>query len=111
MYHITYNEEPPEYRDCFYQICKFIDKWNKYMQENFILLWVTCLDESMLLWTNMFTYPGFVFCPRNPWEIGNEYHTIACTKSNITFFAKLLRERIDLQNFLNPTTTIAVERQ
>ena len=90
MYHQTYEDNPPDYKDSFYPICKFIKAWNKNMKENFVPSWVTCLDESMSLWTNMFTCPGFVFCPRKPWETGNEYHTIACAKSNIIFFGEIV---------------------
>ena len=39
---------------------------------------------------NMFTCPGFVFCPRKPWETGNDYHTIGCGVTFIVFFLEIV---------------------
>ena len=60
------------------------------MADNFICSWVACLDKLMSKWTNMFTCPGFVFCPRKPWDCGNEYHTIGCGQTAIIFFLELV---------------------
>jgi hypothetical protein len=54
---------------------------------------VVCLDESMSHWTKMWTCPGFVFCPRKPWDTGNEYHTIACGVSLIIFHMEMVEEK------------------
>ena len=43
--------------------------------------YMNCLDESMSVWTNKFTCPGFMFIPCKPWPFGNEYHTICCCTS------------------------------
>ena len=60
------------------------------MEKNSICSWVACLDESMSLWTNMFTCPRFVLCPRKPLDIGNEYHTIGCGLTSIIFFSEIV---------------------
>ena len=88
--HCTYNKEYPPYTDRFHPIQDFVKAWNDNMKTNFSPSWIVCLDESMSLWTNMFTCPGFVFCPRKPWDKGNEYHTITCGKSSILFFAEIV---------------------
>ena len=104
--HCTYNKEYPPYTDRFHPIRDFVKVWNDNMKTNFSPSWIVCLDESMSLWTNMFTCPGFVFCPRKPWDKGNEYHTIACEKSSILFFAEIVEGKG--KNFLHKNfTTLA----
>ena len=53
------------------------------MQQNFTPGYVNCPDESMSVWTNKFTCPGFMFVPRKPWPFGNEYHSMCCCTSGI----------------------------
>ena len=82
------------------------------MKETFIPSWVSCLDESMSPWTNKFTCPGFIFCPRKPHNKGNEYHSIACGESRI-MFAIDLREGKDHPKekkleFSNFTATVSL---
>ena len=60
-----------------------VEAWGLNMVENFIPGYVNCLDESMSVWTNKFTCPGFMFVPRKPWPFGNEYHTVCCCTSGI----------------------------
>jgi len=55
------------------------------MKEIFYPSWALCLDESMSIWMNRYTCPGWVFCPRKPHPFGNEYHTICCAESGILF--------------------------
>ena len=88
--HKTYITPFPAYKDGFHPIQEFIAAWNANMHMNYSPSWIVCLDESMSLWTNMFTCPGFVFCPRKPWDRGNEYHTIACGFSTILYFAEMV---------------------
>ena len=38
----------------------------------------------------MFTCPGFVFCPRKPYQRGNEYHTVADGLSGILFALEIV---------------------
>ena len=59
------------------------------MRETFIPSWVSCLDESMSIWFNRYTCPGWIFCPQKPHPFGNEYHTIACGFSGIMYAVKL----------------------
>ena len=67
-----------------------IDAWNKRMKEVFLAGWVSCLDESMSVWTSKWTCPGFMFVPRKPHPQGNEYHTIACGLSGILYGMELV---------------------
>ena len=62
-----------------------IEEFNKNMKEVFSSGWINCLDESMSIWTNRWTCPGWVFCPRKPHPYGNEYHTICCGLCGILF--------------------------
>lgn len=52
--------------------------------------WAICLDESMSIWHNMYTCPGWIFCPRKPHPFGNEYHTACCALSGILFAMELV---------------------
>ena len=62
-----------------------ISLWNANMAEIFSPGWACCLDESMSIWFNRYTCPGWVFCPRKPHPWGNEYHTIGCGVCGIMF--------------------------
>ena len=75
----------PTYKDRFWEVRQMIEEWNNNMKDMFIPAWITCLDESMSIWTNRWTCPGWVFCLRKPHPFGNEYHTIACGLSGILF--------------------------
>ena len=83
---LTYtNIPPPLYKDKFFQIRQLLTSWNQNMTSTFIPSWVSCLDESMSTWTSRYTCPGWMFVPRKPHPMGNEYHTIACGTSGILF--------------------------
>jgi hypothetical protein len=83
---LTYtNVQKPTYKDKFWQVRQMILSWNENMNEFFCPSWVSCLDESMSIWTNRWTCPGWTFVPRKPHPFGNEYHTIACGKSGILY--------------------------
>ena len=60
-----------------------LEAWGKNMQQNFTPGCVNCLDESMSVWTNKFMCPGFMFVPRKPWPLGNEYHSVCSCTSGI----------------------------
>ena len=79
------NDNPPAYKDRFHPIRKLVDAWNNNMKQAFSSSWITCLDESMSVWNNQYTCPGFVVVPRKPHPMGNEYHTIACGMSGVLF--------------------------
>ncbi len=55
-----------------------VREWNKNMWAFFIQTWMICLDESMSIWFQRWTCPGWVFCPCKPHPFGNEYHTACC---------------------------------
>ena len=52
--------EPPSYVDKFWEVRQMIDLWNNNMEEVFCPSWVVCLDESMSIWNNKWTCPGWV---------------------------------------------------
>ena len=55
------------------------------MEKVFSPGYITCLDESMPIWHNKWSCPGWVYCPRKPHPFGNEYHNIACGMTRIIF--------------------------
>ena len=67
-----------------------IDAWGKNMVNVFSPGHMKCLDESMSIWMNKFTCPGFMFIPRKPWPFGNEYHTVCCCKTGIMWGIELV---------------------
>ena len=88
---IAYNSsDSPTYRDKFWMIREVISAWNSNMVEKFEPAWVSCLDESMSIWTNAFTCPGFMMVPRKPHPFGNEYHTICCGVSGVLYQMELV---------------------
>ena len=67
--------------------------WNSHRRRIFIPSWISRLDESMYVWMNKFTCPGFVFCPRKPHPKGNKYHTICCGESGIIYVLEIVEGR------------------
>ena len=57
--------------------------WGSNMVSCFMPGWANCLDESMSVWMNKFSCPGFMFIPRKPWPFGNEYHMVCCCATGI----------------------------
>lgn len=84
------NTPPPPYKDSFHEVRGLIDAWNENMKVVFVSSWVTCIDESMSVWTNRWTCPGFMFVPRKPHPLGNEYHTACCGESGILYAMELV---------------------
>lgn len=82
--------DPPAFKDKFWEIREMVQAWNENMKAAFTSAWINCLDESMSIWTNKWTYPGYVFCPRKPHPFGNEYHTIACGICGILFAIEMV---------------------
>ena len=85
--------EPPNYQDNFFHVRQMIGQWNKNMRTVFLAWWVCCLDESMSLWTNRWTGPGWVFCPGKLFPFGNKYHTMCCAVKCIMFVIDLVKGR------------------
>jgi hypothetical protein len=84
------NLPKPAFVDKFWSIREMIKSWNDHKAGIFLCAWVICLDESMSIWHNKWTCPGWVFCPRKPHPFGNEYHTACCALSNIMFVIELV---------------------
>lgn len=84
------DNKPPPYKDRFWQVRQMIAMWNEHMGKNFVPSWVSCLDESMSIWFNRYTCPGWVFCPRKPHPYGNEYHSICCGLSGIMYAIEIV---------------------
>jgi Transposase IS4 len=84
------NKEPTIYKDRFFEIRQLVDCWNANMAANFSPGWVTCLDESMMTWTNQFTCPGFMLVPRKPHPFGNEWHSICDGITGIMFAVEIV---------------------
>ena len=84
--HLRYNDgPPPQYKDRFWEVRGMVEMWNKHMADIYEPGWVSCLDESISIWTNRWTCPGWTFIPRKPHPIGNEYHTICCGTTGILY--------------------------
>jgi hypothetical protein len=77
----------PVFKHPFHPVNDLLDAFNKHKQDCFSPSWVNGLDESMLVWTNMWTCPGWMFVPRKPHPMGNEYHSICCSLSAGIMFA------------------------
>jgi len=91
LYSLRYtNVHRPPYRDPFHDVRQMIQAWNANMENVFVPSWVSCLDESMSYWTNMYSCPGFMFVPRKPWPLGNEWHTICCGRSGVMYAVELV---------------------
>ena len=83
------------------------------MVENFVPGYVNCLDKSMSIWTNKFTYPGFIFIPHKPWAFGNEYHTVCCCTSGIMWGIDLVEGKdhpraLGQQEYDNMASTVGL---
>ena len=51
--------------------------------------WISCLDKSMSIWFNRWTYPGWIFVPRKPHPFGMEWNDICCAVSDILYCVEL----------------------
>ena len=82
--------QKPAYVDKFWQVRQMVKQWNQNMANVFLAGWILCLDESMSIWYNRWTCPGWVFCPRKPHPFGNEWHTACCALTGILFVIELV---------------------
>ena len=57
---------------------------------HFSPVFISCLDESRMKRVNKYTCLGFIFVLYKPWKFGNEWHTIACSDSDILFYVELV---------------------
>ncbi len=83
------SEQPPALSDKFWQIREMVSAWNTNMKD-FIAGWVLCLDESMSIWLNRWTCPGWIFFPQKPHPFRNEYHTACYGLLGILFSIELV---------------------
>ena len=81
---------PPRFKDPFWQVRDLLKAWNDNMAAFFRSSWVICVDESMSIWHNRWTCPGWIFCPHKPHPIGNEYKMGCCALSGVMFVIALL---------------------
>ena len=85
--------------DKFWEVRDLISTWNnKNMYIHYIPSCIYCLDESVSIWTNRWTYPRWIFIPHKPRQFVNEYHTIADGLTNILFRVEIVEGK-DAQNF------------
>ncbi len=82
---------PPAFKHPFHPVNNLIDALNKHTKACFSPSWVSCLDKSMSVWTNMWTCPGWMFIPQHPHPMGIENHSICCGVSGIMFAIKLVQ--------------------
>ena len=80
----------PDFVDRFWEVRQMIAAWNKRMAEVFLAEWCICLDESMSIWHNRWTCPGWVYCPRKPHPFGNEYHSACCAITGVMFAIEIV---------------------
>ena len=83
------------------------------MKDNFIPGYMNCLDESMSMWTNKFTCPGFMLIPHKLWPFSNEYHTICCCLSGIMWGIDLVEGKdcppqLGIQQYNNFGSTVGL---
>ncbi len=71
----------PEFCDRFWEVHEMIDAWNKNMELYY---------ESMSIWFQHWTCPGWVICPHKPYPFGNEYHTACCGLTGILFSLEMV---------------------
>ena len=72
------DQTPPPYIDKCWEVHQMIEAWSSNMKQAFATGYMNCLDESMSVWTNKFTCPGFMFVLQKPWPFGNEHHPVCC---------------------------------
>ena len=77
-----------------WHVCLIIDAFNLQMERIFGPSWITCLDESMVPFTNEYC-PSWVNIKRKPHPYGNEYHSIACAITHIIFAIELVETKKD----------------
>ncbi len=98
--------DPPSYCDRFWEVREMIWRWNENMWAFFIPSWILCLDESMSIWFQRWTCPGWVFCPRKPHQFGNMNTTLHAVPCLVWWFLsswsrkKMVRMNWDLQNMM-----------
>ena len=81
---------------------ELIVAFNEHSQSCFSPGWVNCLAESMSIWTNQWTCPGWMFVPRKPYPMGNEYHSLCCGLSGVMYSIELVEGKDQLRQLPLP---------
>jgi len=55
------DRERPPFLNKSWEVRQMVAEWNANMALQFIVGWIVFLDESMSIWTNRWTCPGWVF--------------------------------------------------
>ena len=84
------NKPKPGYEDKFLEVRQMIQSWNQNMVDQFVPLWILCLDESMCPWMSRWSCPGWMVVPRKPHPFENKYHTICCGETGIMYAIELV---------------------
>jgi Transposase IS4 len=82
--------DPPNYVNKLFLIRYLVSAWIDNMHANYTPGWISCLDNSMMVWSNKFTRPGCMFVPRKPHPCGNDWHSICCGVSGVIFAVNLV---------------------
>ena len=89
--HLIFTDiDPPSFTEKFHEVRQMIESFNNHMKDMFSPGWISCLDQSISIWTSKWTCPGWMFVPRKPHPMGNEHHSICCRLSGIMFAVKLV---------------------
>jgi hypothetical protein len=71
--HIKFTTRTPlAFKDSFHPVSELIDAFNKHSAACFSPSLVSCLDESMSVWTCMWTCSGWMFVPRKATSKGEQ---------------------------------------
>jgi len=94
-------KETPLFLDKFWEVKEKLDTYNVHMASTFKPSFITCLDKFMPIWSNKWTFSGWMFVPsRKSHQFGNEYHEMCCGLFGIFFHWKLLKEKINPKNIV-----------
>ena len=63
------DKDKPHYMNRLFHVHKLVEEWKANMYTKFVTSWISCLDESMMIWTNKFG-PGWVVLPGSPIPLG-----------------------------------------
>ena len=83
------DEDPSHYVDRLFHVWKLVEAWNYNMSTNFIPGLISCLEESMMIWSNN-VGPSCIVIPKKTHPFGNEWRTICCTMSVVVYFFELV---------------------
>ena len=80
----------PAFKAPFHCVEELVIAFNKHTQRAFVPSGIACLDESMSVWTNQWTCPGWMFVPCKSHTFGNKYHSMHCGLSGIMYSIELV---------------------